>query len=409
MLKRILAAAMALIIMIMPMTAGAVSWSQIVEGLWGSNTYTDGQTTATRNGDTTTVTGGAVDSIYIAEDGHYVLNGVTVEGESLVINAYDGAKITLTMDKDTTFKTDEYGLDIYASNNSEVTVHNDTQIVGTVDSLFIGTDSSSKVTVDGSGTVHYSTNYSGQYAEGYNPVEIYVNDAKSREEALTAIRETVKIDQNYKTAEGMNIASIGAWVYDNGVEKDYYFYVDANGDLYESNEDGSSTLIEKDFFNEPPQVEPEPVDWVEELRQAQGIGGVTTSPVWNWQGYLGHSSKPMWIYVNGEKVLMLQRLFWLPDGTKNHTCRINIDDLEPASVELRIGLDMLRTAKRAEISVISILEKEGGLVAQFGVDDMLAAFDEYGLVEGELLCISGDADAEVMKVTLEGEYVALED
>ena len=135
---------------------------------------------------------------------------------------------------------------------------------------------------------------------------------------------------------------------------------------------------------------------------------MTTSPVWNWQGYLGHSSKPMWIYVNGEKTMMRQRLFWLPDSTKNHTCRINVDAPDPASVELRIGLDMLRTAQRAEISVISILDKEGNTVAQFAVSDLMGAFEQYGLVEGELLCVSADADAEVMKVTLSGEYLPLE-
>ena len=136
---------------------------------------------------------------------------------------------------------------------------------------------------------------------------------------------------------------------------------------------------------------------------------MTTSPVWNWQGYLGHSSKPMWIYVNGEKTMMRQRLFWLGDGTKNHTCRINLTEPDPAGIELRVGLDMLRTAQRAEISVITILDSENNLIAQFAVSDLLGAFEQYGLAEGELLCVSGNPEAEVMKVTLEGEYLPLEE
>ena len=43
------------------------------------------------------------------------------------------------------------------------------------------------------------------------------------------------------------------------------------------------------------------------------------------------------------------------------------------------------------------------------MSDLLGAFEQYGLVEGELLCVSGDAEAEVMKVTLEGEYLPLEE
>lgn len=171
--------------------------------------------------------------------------------------------------------------------------------------------------------------------------------------------------------------------------------------------DGELILIEYEEEEDEQEPIPEP-DPIELQRQAEGIGGVTTSPVWNWQGYLGHSSKPMWIYVNGEKVLMRQRLFWLGDSTKNHTCRINVTEPDPASVELRVGLDMLRTAQRAEISVISILDAENNTIAQFAVSDLLGAFEQYGLVEGELLCVSADADAEVMKVTLSGEYLPLE-
>ena len=163
---------------------------------------------------------------------------------------------------------------------------------------------------------------------------------------------------------------------------------------------------EDDDEEEEPEPEPDPIEL---QRQAEGIGGVTTSPVWNWQGYLGHSSKPMWIYVNGEKVLMRQRLFWLDDSTKNHTCRINVAEPDPASIELRVGLDMLRTAQRAEISVISILDKDSNPIAKFAVSDLLGAFEQYGLEEGELLCVSADPDAEVMKVTLDGEYLPLEE
>ena len=407
MFKKVLALTLALVMLLMPMTASAVTWNTILYNLSSKNTYTEDDTTATKDGDTITVSGGVVEDIDIFESGKYVLKGVSIQGESLALNPFDDQFIELTLDENTKFDTSSFGLDIFFNGDgSEIKVHNDTTIVGPMDSLYVAFGGEgNRVTVDGDGTIQYSTgDYGGKY--GRVPVDIWVDDENV---SIDSVKDAVKIQQKIVAADDKPILllCIAKSTSDEIVEMSQYI-VDQSGALYQIDNDGTLKLIDPDFMkDEEEEEEPEP-DPIELQRQAEGIGSVTTSPVWNWQGYLGHSSKPMWIYVNGEKVLMRQRLFWLGDSTKNHTCRINIDEPDPASVELRIGLDMLRTAQRAEISVISILDKEGNPVAQFAVSDLMGAFEQYGLVEGELLCVSGDADAEVMKVTLEGEYLPLE-
>ena len=407
MFKKVLALTLALVMLLMPMTASAVTWNTILYNLSSKNTYTEDDTTATKDGDTITVSGGVVEDIDIFESGKYVLKGVSIQGESLALNPFDDQFIELTLDENTKFDTSSFGLDIFFNGDgSEIKVHNDTTIVGPMDSLYVAFGGEgNRVTVDGDGTIQYSTgDYGGKY--GRVPVDIWVDDENV---SIDSVKDAVKIQQKIVAADDKPILllCIAKSTSDEIVEMSQYI-VDQSGALYQIDNDGTLKLIDPDFMkDEEEEEEPEP-DPIELQRQAEGIGSVTTSPVWNWQGYLGHSSKPMWIYVNGEKVLMRQRLFWLGDSTKNHTCRINIDEPDPASVELRIGLDMLRTAQRAEISVISILDKEGNPVAQFAVSDLMGAFEQYGLVEVELLCVSGDADAEVMKVTLEGEYLPLE-
>ena len=412
MFKKVLALTLALVMLLMPMTASAVTWNTILDNLSSKNTYTEGDTTATKDGDTITVSGGVVEDISIFESGKYVFKGVSIQGESLVLETNDDQFIELTLDTNTRFDTSAYGLDVYFDGvGSEIKVHNDTTIVGLFDSLYVilGGENN-KLSVDGEGSIQYSTLYDTylENPEEFTPVFISLKQEDVND--LSAIKEAVQIQQKLVAANGMPTIQMYVWNESEVVDGDSFasYLVDQNGALYKENsETGEWELIDPDFLKEEEEEEEEP-DPIEELRQAEGIGGVTTSPVWNWQGYLGHSSKPMWIYVNGEKVLMRQRLFWLGDSTKNHTCRINLDEPDPASVELRIGLDMLRTAQRAEISVISILDKEGNPVAQFAVSDLMGAFEQYGLVEGELLCVSGDADAEVMKVTLDGEYLPLE-
>lgn len=395
MFKKVLALTLALVMLLMPMTASAVTWKEIVDSGYS---YSGLNVQVSKDEEGTVV----VDAIdpeksavvtfgyrwdsetdettylgYIDESGNYVFKNVMLFSAGIQANDKDDIHVTFD---DSTKMSHLY---IIAHNDSSVSVTNNTDISYGIYTYIL--PDGSKVKVTGNGTI--SGFEYGDNAE--SPLLIEIDADGSGQEAINKAyqyaKENVKIDLSQIVL--------------NSTEK-YGVY-----EIWYINSDGEWEYIEIEILPEEEEPEPDPIEL---QRQAEGIGGVTTSPVWNWQGYLGHSSKPMWIYVNGEKVLMRQRLFWLGDSTKNHTCRINLDEPDPASVELRIGLDMLRTAQRAEISVISILDKEGNPVAQFAVSDLMGAFEQYGLVEGELLCVSGDADAEVMKVTLDGEYLPLE-
>ena len=77
-----LAAAM---ILLTPMSASAVSWGDVVSGLRTKGSYTDGKLTATKDGDTYTITGGQIDD-YVAissgifgKDGKFYVNGVQMD------------------------------------------------------------------------------------------------------------------------------------------------------------------------------------------------------------------------------------------------------------------------------------------------------------------------------------------
>ena len=395
MFKKVLALTLALVMLLMPMTASAVTWKEIVDSGYS---YSGLNVQVSKDEEGTVV----VDAIdpeksavvtfgyrwdsetdettylgYIDESGNYVFKNVMLFSAGIQANDKDDIHVTFD---DSTKMSHLY---IIAHNDSSVSVTNNTDISYGIYTYIL--PDGSKVKVTGNGTI--SGFEYGDNAE--SPLLIEIDADGSGQEAINKAyqyaKENVKIDLSQIVL--------------NSTEK-YGVY-----EIWYINSDGEWEYIEIEILPEEEEPEPDPIEL---QRQAEGIGGVTTSPVWNWQGYLGHSSKPMWIYVNGEKTMMRQRLFWLGDGTKNHTCRINLDEPDPASVELRIGLDMLRTAQRAEISVISILDKEGNPVAQFAVSDLMGAFEQYGLVEGELLCVSGDADAEVMKVTLDGEYLPLE-
>lgn len=177
MFKKVLAMTLALVVLLMPMTASAVTWDTIMTSLRNSNTYKDGSTTATVKGDTITVSGGDVQDIVINDGGKYVFNGISIQGQSLVLSPYNGELIDLTLDKDTEFDTSLFALSIFFSgDNSEARIHNDTTIVGPGESFFIDfVGEGNKVTVDGDGTIQYSTNDDSKFNRSPVKVLVYEN------------------------------------------------------------------------------------------------------------------------------------------------------------------------------------------------------------------------------------------
>ena len=469
MFKKVLALTLALVMLLMPMTASAVTWRTLVNSLGGvDGTKKVEDTTITQDDYSITVEGGTVEfddqynwigeqfmynfknvtlkdfSAAMLDEGRYMDiyfdEGTVAEGTVHLVVLKDGA-IWLGNNAEINGTVQ---LEVYDDANAGIYNSEDGVVNGAIDIIADGESANADLWNDGQtyniildamngGSIAAENNAdtgaifaaaAGKESSvlvvnngsvGNAIADLFDNGSVKYEGEGTCDRSFIYLDFDGKnTLDQQEIADIVASVGldGKGAEENrvqLYEFEDDCLTIYDIAEDGSLTVIDVIHFEEEEEEEPEPEpDPIELQRQAEGIGGVTTSPVWNWQGYLGHSSKPMWIYVNGEKTMMRQRLFWLGDATKNHTCRINVEEPDPASIELRVGLDMLRTAQRAEISVISILDKDSNPVAQFAVSDLLGAFEQYGLVEGELLCVSGDADAEVMKVTLEGEYLPLE-
>ena len=61
MFKKVIALSTAAMILLTPMSASAVSWGEVVNGLTTKGSYTDGKMTATKDGDTYTFTGGELE------------------------------------------------------------------------------------------------------------------------------------------------------------------------------------------------------------------------------------------------------------------------------------------------------------------------------------------------------------
>ncbi len=470
MFKKVLALTLAAVMLLMPMTASAVTWRTLVGSLGGvDGTKTVEDTMIKKDSESITVSGGTVefDDQQNWVGGRYLYNfnnvllkdftaAVVNEGEYMEIyfgegtvaegivhlNVQKNGAMTLGNDAEI---NGTIQLEVYDDANGGIYNLKDGIVNGAIDITADGENAEANLlnegktynivldaqnggSIEAENNAHTGAIFAGAAGEGSSV--LVTNDA-SVGNAIADLfnggsvaftgdgaynRSIIYLDFDGKnTLSQQEIADIvdSVGLYGKGEKENRVQLFEFENDcltIYDIAEDGSLTVVDVIYFDDDEEEEPEPEpDPIELQRQAEGIGGVTTSPVWNWQGYLGHSSKPMWIYINGEKVLMRQRLFWLGDSTKNHTCRINVAEPDPASIELRVGLDMLRTAQRAEISVISILDKDSNPIAQFAVSDLLGAFEQYGLEEGELLCVSADPDAEVMKVTLDGEYLPLEE
>ena len=103
MLKKVIALSTAAMILLTPMSASAVSWGEVVNGLTTKGSYTDGKMTATKDGDTYTFTGGELEGVSISSywldaNGKIYFNGVQMN----VVSIYaDEGKYYVVLNKDT--------------------------------------------------------------------------------------------------------------------------------------------------------------------------------------------------------------------------------------------------------------------------------------------------------------------
>ncbi len=172
MMKRIIAATLAAIMLLMPMNAGAVTWGQVVQGLHeGGGSYkADDGTEAEIAGDTLTVTGGELigddeGRVWIDMnefDGvtNYQLLGVTVNGNFFGAGGNgagnNGASTSLLLDENTKINADEVNFHVDADTEAgtvgNLVVTNQGEIVTTNGAYMHAFDGAS-VQLNNSGTI----------------------------------------------------------------------------------------------------------------------------------------------------------------------------------------------------------------------------------------------------------------
>ena len=111
MLKKTAALTVSAVLLLQPMTASAVTWSNIVDGLRnsGSNRYTEDGTTIEKDGDNYTVSGGTIeddgwiDEWDFGKNGNVTLNDLVIDGH-LHIFSEDGSVISMVIGEGTLIK-----------------------------------------------------------------------------------------------------------------------------------------------------------------------------------------------------------------------------------------------------------------------------------------------------------------
>ena len=300
-------------------------------------------------------------SVYIAEDDHFKIK---LNGSTAVKNVW-----------------------IYAEDNavSELTNH----AVIRCDSDYL------PISLDGNGTHHFDNHGT---LESF-PISLDSQDVNVSASIILNMSEDSATPENIRAiVDGMDLnfgsdpVNILVEVYD--LEGDYqidYFIV---------------VLEPKTVVDNGPS--PEMIrHWKELERQEKAIGGVYGSPYWLKQLSLGYHSLNLRLYLDGEQVNFKQDLGWAGEGPdKELILRINHDD--PEKLTMRLDEFVLETLERTEFALITLKEKDGGIVMQYNVSDLRAAYEQYGLDGSDLLSV-GSADDPVMKIGADGELKPIEE
>ena len=187
-------------------------------------------------------------------------------------------------------------------------------------------------------------------------------------------------------------------------------------------EDGNETVkdYQKITYNEPIQPEqptqPEQPKFevprreierheMEERRKDGAIGGVYGSPYWVKQLYLGYHSLNLRLYIGEHQALFRENLSWAGNSKKHLILRVN--EAAPEKLTMRFDEDVLLTLERTEFAFITLTDKNGDVLMTYGLGDLRAAYDQYGLSGKDQLVIGGIHD-EVMKIGADGQMVSVE-
>ena len=389
MFKKVIALSTAAMILLTPMSASAVSWGEVISGLKTKGSYTDGKMTATKDGDTYTITGGELEGVSISSywldaNGKIYFNGVQMD----VLSIYaDEGKYYVVLNKDT--KTGSVWMD--TGENGEAKLVNEGTIGGGAYTSVVVNDNS-----------HLTNKGTLKKGEGeYYPT----------------------IDCEYVKEEKQIISNVSAYAWDhvkNGTQEEAEKLVDR---MFSFETPGTYTVIatlnwedengehHKDFIvtrtvgeDEGPSEEEIRHD-MEMKRQAEAIGGVYGSPYWIKQLYLGYHSYNLRLLIDGQPVTMRERLNWNADKSKGISLRVNT--VAPEKLTMRFDEKVLEVFERTNITTVTLLDKNGAAVMQYNVSDLRAAYDQYGLNDADQLVVGG-VDDDVMKIGADGQLVPVE-
>lgn len=494
MLKKMLALTLALVMAIMPMTASAVTWGEVVTGLKTEGSYTNAEENVyaeiwEEDGwvdvyGTGTITG--TDNVIVIKQGEvdgvwdYYFYGVTLDAEQIQVKASENEEwFYVDFCEDTVVKGDVVA-EVSGENSFVGTwLYEGATIQGDMNVIASGKNSGAQNYISGGtvgGSVNAEANAEGAVAmnsvnDGYKfdeetgeviPVEADVKNVTSSASNGGTVENALNTELDSMTAvigEGGKVVAgfmgefkdeeTGEWVpefvsvpvnaknvtvvIEAGAEDTYtaeqikamiaatgmeptetvYYTVNADGERtaeYSIGADGKLTFVRK-LIEEYTAEELEYIKKMDKIarenhereikRHAEKLGGITASPEWVKQLFIGYMSLNLRMYEEGEQILFRERLAWADtdDGTLNLTLRVNI--AEPKALTIRLDENVLDKLEQANISVVTLLAKDGTPVMQYKVSDLRGAYTQYGLTGTDLLVVGG-ADDDVMKIGADG-------
>ena len=142
---------------------------------------------------------------------------------------------------------------------------------------------------------------------------------------------------------------------------------------------------------------------LEDVRQAQIVGGVKGSPYWLWQAYLGSGSIALRVYDVEKPVFPKQLLFKERVSFAEHSSdkQITLTVKDAQNIELRVDRTALDKLAFAGITQVFIKNAAGEELAAYALADINAVYDFFKLEEGEILCLQGE-DAPVYVHSVDG-------
>ena len=143
----------------------------------------------------------------------------------------------------------------------------------------------------------------------------------------------------------------------------------------------------------------------EEERKAAAIGGVTGSPYWIKQLYLGYMSLDLRLFDGEEQLLFKEYLSWQPDGSKLLTLRTKITDT--SDLMMRLDGMVIKKLQQAGISTIAIVDGNGNPFMAYEVADLEGARTMYKLGLEDYIVV-GEATDDVMMIGADGQIVPIE-